>query len=105
MKKKQIKVVTSDFGITKCDVRKIFVLDDIEYAIVKMPYQYRQRGETYFTYRCIHLKSGGQIPTFSVQSKSLKGFIEGCVNTLNTIKKDLGEDEFYKQLNEWEIIN
>lgn len=102
---KKLKVVTADFGIVECDVKRLFTHEDVDFAIVKMPYKYMHKGETYYTNKCVEVRCGGQIPVFDKHKGTLKSYIEASKNVITHLKEGMGSEAFYAQMNEWETLN
>lgn len=100
-----MKAVTHDFGTTEVKVKKKFEHNGIQYAICEIPYKYLNREDINYTNKCVHYTSGWQIPVYNYHGKTIKGLIEKSKEVLDDILKDLGEEEFNKEINSKEIIN
>lgn len=101
-----MKTFTPDFGIEEIKPKKVFKHQGIKWAIAEVPRKYMNSSDKFYMKGCLHFASGGQMPLWNLSHKAtIKEWVEKSKNMIDQIIKDLGKEEFLKELNKHEILN
>lgn len=101
-----MKTFSIDFGIEEINPKKIFEHKGVKWAIAEVPRTYMNNKEKFYMKGCLHFSSGRQMLIWNLSHKAtIKEWVEKSKDMIDQIIKDLGEDEFFKELNNLGILN